>query len=56
MVIDGGVSSSTNNAVVGLLQAKGITTLDVVDLTHPHFDQYANLIPVFNQFIVDQFW
>jgi competence protein ComEC len=56
MLIDGGQSSSANNAVVTLLNQKAITTLDVVVLTHPHHDHYTGLTPVFNSFTVKEFW
>ena len=58
MLIDGGVSTSANNAVVQLLTTKGINTLDIVVLTHPHNDHYSGLTPIFENgsIVVDEFW
>lgn len=64
LLIDGGSSAATNNAVVQTLNNLGITKLDIVMLTHPHFDHYAGLTGLFNAtnpdgshiFTVDEFW
>jgi len=56
MLIDGGGSEAADSTLVTFLQAKGIATLDVVVLTHPHQDHFRGLTEVFNQFTVKEFW
>ena len=56
MLIDGGPDSTDDNAIVSLLREKNISMLDFVVLTHPHEDHYQGLIPVFENFIVEEFW
>ncbi len=56
MLIDGGPDSTDDNAIVRLLREKNISMLDFVVLTHPHEDHYQGLIPVFENFIVEEFW
>ena len=38
MLIDGGPSLATSNAVMQLLASKNITTVNFLVLTHPHID------------------
>jgi competence protein ComEC len=56
MLIDGGVSTSSNAPVVRFLQSQGIQELDWVVLSHPHIDHYGGLIPVLNQFTIKELW
>ncbi len=54
MLIDGGTKSA-GTKVVSFLKSKGVSTLDVVVATHPDADHIGGLIPVLNNFKVNQF-
>lgn len=54
MLIDGGTKSA-GTKVVNYLKSKSVTTLDVVVATHPDADHIGGLIPVLQNFKVNQF-
>ncbi|WP_203334375.1 S-layer homology domain-containing protein [Planococcus beigongshangi] len=54
MLVDAGTKGS-GAKVVSFLKSKGVTTLDVVVATHPDADHIGGLVPVLQNFKVNQF-
>ena len=56
MLIDGGRSTSDENAVLQFLNDQNIDQLDIVVVTHPHDDHFAGLTPVLKQLDIEEIW
>ncbi len=58
VLIDGGPNSSdsTLNPIIRFLEGKGVKSIDMVFLSHPHADHYYGLIPVFNRYTVGKYY
>ena len=54
ILIDAGDTRAGTQTVVPYLRKMGIKSLDMVVLTHPHFDHVGGLIPVLEEYPVDQ--
>lgn len=52
----GGALDPGARVVVPALRRAGITTLDAIALTHPHFDHYGGLASVVDALAVREFW
>jgi len=56
MLIDGGDNTYGNSAVLPALEEKGVTSLDLVVLTHPHSDHCGGLDEVLRAMPVGEIW
>lgn len=56
IVIDGGFVGTANDSVVPYLQARGITRIDLMILTHPDQDHTNGLRTLIEQFDVEEIW
>lgn len=54
MLVDGGEPWAGEEVVVPYLRRLGIRKLDMVVMTHPHYDHIGGLIPVLQSFAVKQ--
>ncbi|NLA58889.1 MAG: MBL fold metallo-hydrolase [Firmicutes bacterium] len=54
ILVDAGDTRAGTKVVVPYLQSLGIKALDMVVITHPHFDHIGGLIPVLEAFPVEQ--
>lgn len=52
----GGAVDPGERVVVPVLRRSGVTRVDAVALTHPHFDHYGGLAAVVNTMPVREFW
>ncbi|NLY51467.1 MAG: MBL fold metallo-hydrolase [Firmicutes bacterium] len=52
ILVDAGDTRAGNQVVVPYLQRLGVKSLDMVVITHPHFDHIGGLIPVLEKFTV----
>ncbi|MCX5786557.1 MAG: MBL fold metallo-hydrolase [Elusimicrobia bacterium] len=55
-LIDGGPKSSASSGIAQFLTQHGVTKIDYVVLTHPHFDHYSGLKYVFKYLQVNNFY
>lgn len=54
ILVDAGDSRAGKNVVVPYLEDQGIESLDLVVMTHPHFDHIGGLIPVLERYPVKE--
>lgn len=55
-LIDGGPSSSSSGPLALFLKERGVSSIDHVVLTHPHYDHYKGLQYVFSSYTVGAFY
>lgn len=56
ILIDGGPDGAGQDAIVPLLWERGISTLELMVLTHPHADHCGGLDEVLEQVLVGEIW
>lgn len=54
LLMDGGETGPGRNVLVPYLRQLGVTKIDLVVATHPHYDHIGGLVPVLEEFPVDR--